>query len=99
MRVTRRFSALLLALTLGATACGLGTGANREALVDILIVEADLTTEEANCVANALYATPGLTEDDINSFSVIKEMDPGDERAGKFALYETAVDTAVRTCI
>ena len=99
MRVTGRFSALILALTLAATACGLGAGANREALVDILIVEADLSTDEANCVANALYATPGLTEDDINSFSTINEIDPGDDRVGKYALYEAAVDTAVRTCV
>ena len=99
MRVTGRFSALLFVLALGASACGLGAGANRGALVDILEVEAGLTPDEANCVANALYATPGLTEADINSFSTIGEIDPGDERAGKFALYEAAVDTAVRTCV
>lgn len=99
MRVTGRFSALILGLSLGATACGLGAGANREALIDILIVEAQLSDEEANCVASALYATPGLTEDQINSFSTIKEMDPGDDRAGDFELYEAAVDTAVRRCV
>jgi hypothetical protein len=99
MRVTARFPALFLALSLGATACGLGAGASRDALVDILIVEAKLTDDEANCVANALYATPGLTEDEINSFSVIDEIDPGDERAGKFTLYQAAVETAVRTCV
>lgn len=99
MRVTARLSALLLTLTLGVTACGLGTGASREALVDILIVEAKLSPAEADCVANALYATPGLTAEEINSFSVIDEMEPDDERAGKFALYQAAVDTAVRTCV
>ena len=97
MRVTARLSALLLALTLGATACG--NGASREALVDILIVEAKLTPAEADCVANALYATPGLTADEINTFSVVEEIEPDDDRAGKFALYQAAVDTAVRTCV
>ena len=99
MRVMRRFSPLILVLALGASACGLGTGAIRAALVDILVEEAELSDAEANCVANALYATPGLTEADINSFSTIGQMDPGDDRAGKFALYEAAVDTAVRTCV
>jgi hypothetical protein len=99
MRVTARFLALLLGLSLVATACGLGAGASREALVDILIEEAKLTDAEAECVANALYATPGLTEDEINSFSVIDEIDPADDRAGKFKLYQAEVDIAVRTCV
>ncbi len=99
MRVTARFLALLLGVSVVATACGLGVGASREALIDILMEEAKLSDAEANCVANALYATPGLTEEEINSFSVIDEIEPGDERAGKFTLYQAAVDTAVRTCV
>ncbi len=99
MRVRFRFAAVLVGLGLVASACGLGAGASRESLIDILIVEGGLTDSEAKCVSDALYATPGLSEDQINSFSVISEVDPDSGDAGAFALYESAVDTAVRTCV
>ena len=99
MRVNARFTSVLLALALVASACGLGAGASRESLIDILIVEGDLTAAQAQCVSDALYATPGLTDDEINSFSVISEVDADSNDAGKFALYQNAVDTAVKTCI
>ena len=99
MRVHARFTSVLVAVALVVSACGLGAGASRESLIDILVVEGDLTEQQAQCVSDALYATPGLTEDQINSFSVISEVDADSSDAGEFALYQNAVDTAVKTCI
>ncbi len=99
MRVKARFSSVLVVLALVVSACGLGTGASREALIDILIVEAGLTVEQAQCVSDALYATPGLDEGQINNFSVIREVEADSDSAAGFALYQNAVDTAVKRCV
>ena len=99
MRVNARFTSVLVVLALVVSACGLGTGASRESLIDILMVEGDLTSEQALCISDALYATPGLTEDQINNFSVVSEVDADSNDAGAFALYQNAVDTAVKTCV
>ncbi len=98
MRVRSKASSLLVGFSLFVTACP-GTGASREALVDILVVEADLSLEEATCVSDALYATVGLSEDEINNFSVVDEISPGADNFDKWQIYQNAVDTAVRTCV
>ncbi len=66
MRSRRRLAALVLSAPLLLAACGDGN-AEREDLVTSLTEVAEISSSEANCVADVIYAEGLFTEDELNN--------------------------------
>lgn len=106
MRAPRRLLAMLAGTAFVVTSCGFGAGANREELVNRLIIQADLDDTEAECVAESLYDDSGLDEADISRFTLDPPGEPAadaslEERDAydRYQTYLGEVDEAIRTCL
>ncbi len=93
-----RLLSTVVVVALTATAC-VGSGASRESLVEILEAETELDRTQVQCVADEVYSSPDLTEEEINSFATVSSVDADSPDAEKFEIYNRAVDAAIETCV
>ncbi len=88
----RRLVAFVLTTPLLLAACG-EDDANRDSLVSSLIETAELSEEDANCVADAVFSdsyVTGLEQGDINDAANDPASDPE---------FQAVIDTALASCL
>ncbi len=84
-----RSAAILAVAGLLLSACG-DEPANEESLFSAMTEQADLTTEEANCVVDEIFTNSDLTEAEINNGS--KDINGATSTAFRIA-FEAALET------
>ncbi len=84
-----RSSLLALFLALGLTACGEGD-ASRDDLTSMLTERAELSDDQAECVADAVFADGLFSQDQINEAS---------KNPSEVDGFQDVVDEALATCI
>jgi len=71
----------LLAIALIAAACGSGPG-SREELIDVILLDGAFTTEEATCIADAVFERYGEDDDALGKISAADSFDYFDSEDG-----------------
>lgn len=88
----RRFAALVLSAPLALAACG-GGDADRDALVTSLLETGEIEVDDANCIADEVFASDlvaGLDQDTLNEAGADPSSVPG---------FQEVVDTALAACL